>query len=185
MERGADFLWLGLHDPDDAEMSAIAKQLGLHPLVVEAVVEEHKRPQIEHIDGWAVVVLKTLWYVDAEDAVETGEITVLLDDAHVVTIRHGEGVSLSRARFEAEQRDSMLGHGPTAALFAVCDTIVDQYAAVMAELETDVVEVEHSVFSNERSKDSERIYVAQARAAGGAPGGGPAARAAEPADHPW
>jgi magnesium transporter len=159
LDGGADFVWLGLHDPDEAEMSSIAEQLGMHPLVVEAAVERHQRPKIEHVDGWEVVVLKTLWYVDADDAVETGEIKVLLDARHVVTIRHGEGVSLTRARFEAEQHDSVLGHGPAAALFAVCDTVVDQYAAVIAELETDVVEVERSLFSSERSPDADRIYV--------------------------
>jgi magnesium transporter len=157
--EGADFVWLGLHDPDEAEMTAIAEQLGLHPLVVEVAVERHQRPKIEHIDGWEVVVLKTLWYVDEDDAVETGEIKVLFDAHHVVTIRNGEGVGLSRARFEAEQHDSMLGHGPTAALFAVCDSVVDEYAAVAVELENDVVEVERSLFSPERSQDADRIYV--------------------------
>jgi magnesium transporter len=53
----------------------------------------------------------------------------------------------------------MLGHGPTAALFAVCDSVVDEYAAVAVELENDVVEVERSLFSPERSHDADRIYV--------------------------
>ena len=36
---------------------------------------------------------------------------------------------------------------------------MDQYADVVAELETDVVEVEHSVFSPQRTRDAERIDV--------------------------
>jgi magnesium transporter len=159
LQEGADFVWLGLHEPDAEEMAAVAERLGLHPLAVEVAVEDHQRPQVDHYDGWEVLVLKTLWYVDSEDAVETGEIKVFLDPQHIVTVRMGEGVRLSRARFEAEQHDSVLGHGPTAALYAVCDTVVDQYADVVADLETDVVEVERSVFSPERTQDADRIYV--------------------------
>jgi len=156
---GADFVWLGLHDPDDAEMTGVAERLGMHPLAVEVAVERHQRPKIERYDDWEVLVLKTLWYVDEHDAVETGEIKVFFDADHLVTVRNGDGVSLGPARFEAERQDSMLGHGPTAALFAVCDTVVDQYADVVADLENDVVEVEHSVFSPQRTRDAERIYV--------------------------
>jgi magnesium transporter len=159
MENGADFVWIGLHDPDEEEMKTLTQRLGLHPLAVEVAIEQHQRPKVENYDGWEVAVLKTLWYVDEDDAVETGEIKVFLDEHHVITVRHGEGVSLSRTRFEAEQQHAILGQGPTAALFVICDTIVDQYADVVAELENDVVEVEHSVFSSQRSRDAERIYV--------------------------
>ena len=51
-----------------------------------------------------------------------------------------------------------LSHGPTAALYAVVDNIVDHYEDVAAELEVDVQEVETSVFSPHRSNDSTRIY---------------------------
>ena len=52
----------------------------------------------------------------------------------------------------------MLGHGPYAVLYSVCDRVVDAYEAVAAELETDVDEIELSVFSDNRSNDSQRIY---------------------------
>ena len=40
----------------------------------------------------------------------------------------------------------------------MCDTVVDGYTAVVDELQTDVDEIEASVFSPARTNDSERIY---------------------------
>ena len=53
----------------------------------------------------------------------------------------------------------MLAHGPSAVVYAVCDQVVDGYEQVGAALVEDVDEVELSVFSEERTNDSARIYV--------------------------
>jgi magnesium transporter len=77
----------------------------------------------------------------------------------VVSVRHGEGTELHTARRDLEHRAHLLGHGPAAVVYAICDRVVDGYEEVGGELEVDVDEVEASVFSTTRSDDSERIYV--------------------------
>jgi magnesium transporter len=52
----------------------------------------------------------------------------------------------------------VLNHGPSAVIYAVCDTVVDGYTDVVNELQIDVDEVEESVFSPARTEDSARIY---------------------------
>lgn len=89
---------------------------------------------------------------------ETGEVSVFLGPRHLVTVRHGKGVDLAAVRAHAEERAAVLGTG-AAAMYAVYDGLVDQYAAVASALEEDVTEIEKSVFSPQRTQDSERIYV--------------------------
>ena len=103
-------------------------------------------------------MLKTLWYVDEDDAVETGEINVFMGSDFIVTVRHGEGAELHSARLYLESKENVLTHGPSAVVYAVCDTVVDGYTDVTAALEVDVDEVEASVFSPARTNDSVRIY---------------------------
>ncbi len=158
-EEHGGFLWIGLFEPDADELEAIAKELGLHHLAVEDAVKAHQRPKIERYgDDDFFIVLKTLWYVDPNDAVETGEIAVFLAPTYLVTVRHGEGGKLEDVRTRTEEQKDLLGHGPIAALHAVLDEVVDGYENVAADLEVDVTEVEQSVFSAERTHDSERIY---------------------------
>ena len=154
-----DFQWVGIHDPEPGELELVARTFDLHPLAVEDAINSHQRPKLERYGDTLFMVLKTLWYVDADDAVETGEIAMFVGRDFVVTVRHGQGVDLTSSRRDLEQRAKVLQHGPMAVMYAICDRVVDEYERVGAELEVDVDEVEESVFSPERSNDTNRIYV--------------------------
>ena len=153
-----DFVWVGLHQPTEAELEDVAIAFGLHPLAVEDAFKAHQRPKLERYEDSLFLVLKTLWYVDEDDAVETGEINVFVGHDFVVTVRHGLGSQLQTARRFLESDESVLVHGPSAVVYAVCDTVVDGYISVVDELQIDVDEVEESVFSPARTNDSVRIY---------------------------
>src|SRR5690242_17491786 len=111
-----DFVWIGLHNPNEAELQEVADAFGLHPLAVEDALNAHQRPKLERYDDSLFLVLKTLWYVDEDDAVETGEINIFAADDFVVTVRHGEGGSLTAARRQLEEHSEVLQHGPSAVL---------------------------------------------------------------------
>jgi magnesium transporter len=157
-EQG-DFVWVGLYKPSEGELGDVAKSFGLHPLAVEDAIKAHQRPKLERYGDSLFLTLKTLWYVDAEDAVETGEINLFAGRDFVITVRHGRGLELHSARSRLESQSAVLDHGPSAVIYAVCDTVVDGYTDVVAELEVDVDEIETSVFSPARTNDSTRIYV--------------------------
>ena len=157
--RPGDFVWVGLHEPGEHELEKVADVFELHPLAVEDALHAHQRPKLERYDDGIFLVLKTLWYVDEQDAVETGEIALFVGRDFVISVRHGEGTELSTARHDLESRTTVLGHGPSAVVYAVCDRVVDGYEEVGRALEIDVDEVEESVFSPVRTHDSKRIYV--------------------------
>jgi len=158
-EENDDFVWVGLHEPVEGELEIVARAFDLHPLAVEDALHAHQRPKLERYEDGIFLVLKTLWYVDEEDAVETGEINLFVGHDFVISVRHGEGTELHTARLDLEQRAAVLGHGPSAVVYAICDRVVDSYEEVAGALEVDVDEVEESVFSLARSQDSRRIYV--------------------------
>jgi magnesium transporter len=154
-----DFVWVGLHEPSAGELDFVAEVFSLHPLAVEDALKAHQRPKLERYEDGLFLVLKTLWYVDEDDAVETGEVNLFVGRNFVVSVRHGKGGELHSARLQLEDQSAVLGHGPSAVVYVVCDRIVDSYEAVALSLEEDVDEVEESVFSPSRSQDSKRIYV--------------------------
>ena len=153
-----DFVWVGMHHPSEEEIAEVADVFALHPLAVEDAVKAHQRPKLERFGDSLFLILKTLWYVDEDDAVETGEIAMFVGHDFVVSVRHGHGSELHSAREFLESAETLLLHGPGAVVYAVCDQVVDGYTAVVDELVTDVDEVEASVFSTERTNDSARIY---------------------------
>jgi magnesium transporter len=153
-----DFVWVGMHEPSEAEIADIARVFDLHPLAVEDAVQAHQRPKLERFGDTLFLVLKTLWYVDEEDAVETGEIALFIGHDFVVSVRHGKGNELHSARADLESGHKALSHGPGGVVYGVLDRVVDEYSDVVDELVIDVDEIEASVFSAERTNDSARIY---------------------------
>jgi magnesium transporter len=165
-----DFVWVGLHEPTEDELATVEEEFGLHPLAVEDAFTAHQRPKLERYEDTLFLTLKSLWYVDANDAVETGEINMFVGRDFVISVRHGSGSELHSARRDLEAKAAVLTHGPSAVVYAVCDRVVDGYLAVVGSLEEDVDEVETSVFSPQRTNDSARIYtlkreIAEARRA--------------------
>ena len=153
-----DFVWVGLADPSEAELADVAAAFGLHPLAVEDALNAHQRPKLDKYADSLFLTLRTVWYIDEDDAVETGEINIFIGARYVVTVRHGAGSELHTRRVDLESDAHVLGHGPSAVVYAVCDRVVDDYEAVAASLQEDVDQVEASVFSPERTNDSVRIY---------------------------
>ena len=97
-----DFVWVGLADPTQAELDDVAAAFGLHPLAVEDALNAHQRPKLEKYDDSLFLTLRTVWYVDEQDAVETGEINMFVGSDYVVTVRHGEGSELHTRRVDLE-----------------------------------------------------------------------------------
>lgn len=161
---GRGFVWIGLHEPAEWELSGLASRFGLHPLAVEDAVHAHQRPKLERYDDMLFTVFKTVCYVagqesaGASEIVETGEIMVFLGDDFVITVRHGDHGGLRTLRREMEEQPERLAFGPSAVLHAVADQVVDDYMAVSRSVTEDVDAVETAVFSTRRSRDAGRIY---------------------------
>ncbi|MGH8860822.1 MAG: magnesium/cobalt transporter CorA [Jatrophihabitantaceae bacterium] len=162
---GQGFVWIGLHEPDEAQFAGIADRFGLHPLAVEDVIHAHQRPKLEAYENTLFAVVKTVHYDDTlpggkAEVVETGEVMVFLGLNFVITVRHGEHGGLHAVRMRLEADPALLCLGPSAVLHAVMDSIVDSYVVVCRALQEDVDEAETAVFTeSSRITDSNVIYV--------------------------
>ena len=155
--RGDGFIWLGLHDPEPAELGEVADRFGLPPLAVEDALKAHQRPKLEDYEDGYFLVLHTARYLDDVEEVEFGEVHVFAGEGFVIVVRHGAASELASARERLEARPELLREGPAAAVWAIMDKIVDDYEPVMAGIENDIEEVEVDVFG-ERSDETKRIY---------------------------
>jgi magnesium transporter len=149
---------MGLFEPSETDLEGVARLFGLHPLAVEDAIRAHQRPKIDVYEDSLFVVLRTLTYIEKTSDVETGEIAMFVGRDMAITVRHGEGSELASVRHRMEAHPEILRHGPAAVLYAVSDEVVDTYTSVADELQTDVDELERSVFSPRRTDDFERVY---------------------------
>ena len=83
---------------------------------------------------------------------------MFISERFVITVRQGVASDLHGARLRLEHRSELLKEGTSAVLWAIVDTLVDDYAPVIEGLERDVEEVEATVFTGAVAP-TERIYL--------------------------
>ena len=155
------FVWIGLYEPTEQEFETLRREFGLHPLAVEDAIHAHQRPKLEVYDEMVFMVLKTARYVDPMEVIQLGEVLVFLGEDFVITVRHGEASSLAGVREALDADPERLKHGPSSALHAILDHVVDDYQPAIEGLDTDIDQVEEQLFSGERVNPAERIYKLQ------------------------
>ncbi|MGK5679803.1 magnesium and cobalt transport protein CorA [Actinoplanes sp. URMC 104] len=164
-EQDDAFVWLGLHEPGEEEMSAIAHTYGLHELAVEDAVKAEQRPKLEQFGSVHFLVMRTARYVphgeitETSQVVETGQMMIFVGEQFVITVRHGDASELGSVRADLEkQRADLIEQGPWAVAYAVTDRVVDHYVAVADQVESDLDLIEEGVFSRDHASPIPAIY---------------------------
>jgi magnesium transporter len=152
-----DFVWLGLFEPTEEELREVGERFDLHELAIEDAFKGHQRPKLEGYDDSYFIVLKPARYVDETEEVEFGEIMLFVSRTYVIAVRHGMASGLGEARRRLEAEPELLAGGPAAAVWAILDKVVDDYAPVVAGIDNDITEVETEIFA-ERADATQRIY---------------------------
>jgi magnesium transporter len=152
------FVWLGMFEPSGDELDEVRESFGLHELAVEDAKTFHLRPKVEEYEtGVQLVILRTARYNHDQGEVDFGEISIFVGPSFVITVRQGVASELHGARTRLQQHPKLLALGTNSVLWAILDQVIKGYAPVVADLESDIEQVEGTVFSGAVAP-TERIY---------------------------
>jgi magnesium transporter len=152
------FVWLGMFEPSGDELDQVRDSFGLHELAVEDAKTFHLRPKVEEYEtGVQLVILRTARYNHDQGEVDFGEISIFVGPSFVITVRQGVASELHGARTRLEQHPKLLALGTNSVLWAILDQVIKGYGPVVADLESDIEQVEGTVFSGAVAP-TERIY---------------------------
>ena len=102
------FVWLGMVEPSEEELTNVQDIFGLHELAVEDAQSFHLRPKVETYEGGITfVVLRTARYVDEREEVEFGEVSIFVGPGFIISVRQGI-TDLHGARLRLEARPQLL-----------------------------------------------------------------------------
>ena len=135
--------WLnvvGLHDTD--LIGQLGGVFGLHPLVLEDILNTRQRPKFEDYGEYAFLVLKTLHYNEAEHEVETEQISIILGPNFVISFQEIEADPFDPIR---ERLRSSKGRvrvaGPDYLAYTLMDAVVDHYFVILEKIGDRIEEV--------------------------------------------
>lgn len=157
MRQSGTFVWLGLHEPDDAALKRIQHDFGLHELAIEDAHHAHQRPKIEVYNGSLFIVLKTAQL--QAGLVVYGETHLFVGPNFLVSVRHGASSSYAQVLQRSEAGTRELPKGPGFALYALLDFVADNYQPVVAQFERDFDAIETDIFKDRFDRlVIERLY---------------------------
>ena len=151
------FVWVGLHEPDEALLELLQEEFDLHDLAVEDAHRAHQRTKIESYGDSMFVVVQTAQAVRARIAF--GETHIFLGPRYLITVRHGASLSYAPVRRNCEDTPELLALGPSYGLYAILDYIVDNYMPVVRDFREELQELEKDVFAETYKRGTiKRLY---------------------------
>ena len=134
------FAWIGLVDPDAAELALLQARFGLHPLAVEDALCEHPLPKVS-VYGDQIFVSARTARLEGEEIVY-GETCAFLCKNAIITIRRGSARAYTEVRRNLEDAPALLSNGIAYVLYALLDFIVDTYQPIVDDIEEEVLAIE-------------------------------------------
>lgn len=151
------FVWVGLYEPEQALLDKLQEEFGLHDLAVEDAQVAHQRPKIETYGNTLFIAVHTAQHVD--EHVRFGETQIFVGQRFLVSVRHGASLSYAPVRQRLERDAESLAHGPSVALHAVLDFIVDNYQPIVSDFEVELDALEQDVFAETYKRGTiQRLY---------------------------
>jgi magnesium transporter len=157
LELPDTFVWMGLHEPDEPLLQKLQEEFGLHDLAIEDAHHAHQRPKIDVYGESLFIVLRTAQEVNFR--CEFGETHAFLGKRYLVTVRHGPSLSYAGVRARCEREPELLALGPSYALYAVFDFVVDNFLPIVRTFQDELQALESAVFADEFKRETvERLY---------------------------
>ncbi len=154
-----EFIWVGLHEPSEETLERFQRVFRFHDLAIEDAHNAHQRPKLENYGDTIFIVLRTAQIHPGSNVIEFGETHFFVGTNFLVTVRHGSSISYADVRSRCESTPHLLRKGQGFALYAVMDSIVDQYFPVIEALEEELQRIEEKVFKEKPTRETtEDIY---------------------------
>ena len=147
----------GLHDIHI--MEKIGKHFGLHPLVLEDILNTEQRPKVEDFDDYIFVVLKMLYYDETDGEIRAEQISIILGSDFVLSFQETVGDIFDPLRDRIRQAKGRVRKmGPDYLAYNLLDAIVDNYFVVLEKLGEQIEGMEEELVTNPTPETLQRIH---------------------------
>jgi magnesium transporter len=146
--------WVDLAGSTREQVMSVGTALGLHPLIVEDVLEGDQRAKIETTEGTLHIVL---FHLDYDAEISTSEIDIVLAAGFLLTAHapHWDPRASHHLRSGVEP---VLRRGPDHLLWAIADDIVDAYFPFADRLGEDIDAVQDRVVQSAKPDVLEELF---------------------------
>jgi magnesium transporter len=147
----------GLHDT--LLIETLGDRFGLHPLVLEDIVNIDQRPKVDEFEEYLFIVLKMITYQEETGKVDTEQVSLVVGKNFVISFQEREGDVFGQIRERIHMAKGRIRKmGADYLAYALVDAIVDHYFEVLEKTGEQLEALEEELLSDPRPETSAKIH---------------------------
>jgi magnesium transporter len=137
----------GLHEVDIIEK--LGNHFGLHPLLLEDIMNTEQRPKMEESENYIFFVLKMIFSENEEKAIQAEQVSLILGSNFVISFQEREGDVFEAVRERIRKSKWRIRKlGADYLTYALMDAIVDNYFTVLENVGEKIEDTEQQLATN-------------------------------------
>jgi len=152
--------WINLDGVHETKLlEQIGSRFGIHPLVLEDIVNTDQRPKVEQYDDFIYVVLNILRYDEARQMVDGEQISLVLGTQFVISFQERPGDVFEPVRQRIRTKDSRVRRsGADYLMYRLLDTVVDSYFLILERLGERIEDLEAELMDRPSQESLREIH---------------------------
>jgi magnesium transporter len=147
----------GLHQVEILEK--LGECYGLHPLVLEDILNTDQRPKMEDYGEYLYIVLRTLNYNDKSSEIESEQISLVLGPNFVFSFQEREGDTFNPIRDRIRNSKGRIRKmGADHLAYTLLDSIIDNYFIILEKLGEKIESLEEEVVTRPTPETLQTIH---------------------------
>jgi len=147
----------GLHD------TALIEEIGtifkVHPLALEDIADTYQRPKLDEYEKGIFITLKAFSFDRTLRKVKLEQVAFYLGEGYLLTFQEDSTDLFEGIRVRLKNgRGRIRKRGADYLLYALIDTIIDQYYIALEQVEQVVEEIEQDIIERQSRENRTKIY---------------------------
>ena len=153
--------WIDIEGLQDIPLlERLGESYGLHPLILEDILNTDQRPKSDDMDSYIYVVLKMLDYDPNSPEIISEQVSIVFGRNYVISLQEGrEGDLFDPLRERIRTgKGRIRKQGPDYLAYSLLDTIIDRYFLILEKFAEQIETLEEKLISDPGPETLRQIH---------------------------
>lgn len=156
----ATVTWINVDGVHDSEIiGKMGGHFGVHPLILEDIMNTAQRPKMEDMGDYLFIVLRMISFAGKKKGILSEQVSLIVGPNFVISFQEGEGDVFDPVRDRIRSGKGRLRRmGPDYLAYSLIDAIVDNYFVVLEKLGEQVEFLEEEIVTDPGRKTIQALH---------------------------
>ncbi len=152
--------WINIDGIHDVKLiQTIGEHFGIHPLVLEDILNVHQRPKMEEYDDYVFLVLKMTFFDQETHVITSEQVSLIVGRGFVISFQEREGDVFEALRDRIRKgKGRVRRRGSDYLAYSLLDSVVDHYFVLLERLGDALESIQEELLTAPKAETLQAIY---------------------------